>query len=104
MDLMNLIKDQLGNAGVLKQLGESIGADSTQVSKLTQLGLPAMLEGLARNAQSKEGAESLAGALDQHKDDAVDNLEGFFNKVDTQDGAKILDHVFGGKTNKFKRS
>ena len=61
MDLMSLIKDQLNNPGVLKQLGQSIGADSDKVSKLTQLGLPTILEGLTRNTRTPEGAESLAG-------------------------------------------
>jgi len=104
MDLMNLIKGQLNNPGVLSQLGQSIGADADQVSKLTQLGLPAMLEGLTRNAQTPEGAESLAKALDQHQDDSVDDLSGFFNKVDTDDGANILDHVFGGKNARVQNS
>lgn len=103
MDLMSLIKDQLNNPGVLKQLGQSIGADSDKVSKLTQLGLPTILEGLTRNTRTPEGAESLACALDQHQDDEVDDLPGFFNKVDTNDGAKILDHVFGSKTKQVQK-
>jgi len=104
MDLMSLIKGQLNNPGVLNQLGQSIGADSDQVSKLTQLGLPAMLEGLTRNAQTPEGAESLARALDQHQDDSVDDLSGFLDNVDTDDGAKILDHVFGSKNARVQSS
>jgi len=102
MDFMNLIKDQLNNPGVLQQLGQTIGADKDQVSKLTQLGLPAMLEGLNRNAQTPEGAEALAKALDQHKDDNVNDLEGFLYYVDSDDGAKILDHVFGKKNTRVQ--
>jgi hypothetical protein len=94
MDFMNLLKNQLHDTGVLDELGRSIGADSTQVSKLAQLGVPAILEGLTRNAQTREGADALAVALDQHRDDAVGDLRGFFQQVDTTDGAKILDHVF----------
>ena len=80
MDLMNLIKDQLGNPDVLKQLGQSVGADAGQVSKLTELGLPAILEGLNRNASTEGGAESLAKALDQHQDDDVEDLGNFLGK------------------------
>lgn len=72
MDLMSLVKDQLNNPNVLKQLSQSIGADTNKVSKLTQLGLPAILEGLTRNTRIPEGAESLAGALEQHQDDEED--------------------------------
>ena len=100
MDLMNLLKDQLGNQNVLQKLGQSVGADAGQVSKLTELGLPAILEGLTRNAQTNDGAASLAKALDQHQDDDVDDLEGFLGKVDTDDGAKILNHVFADKNSR----
>jgi hypothetical protein len=95
MDLLNLIKNQLNTPDVLKNLSQTVGADTSQISKLTQLGLPALLEGLTRNTKTQEGAESLANALDQHKDDAVDDLSGFFSQVDTNDGQKILRHVFG---------
>lgn len=104
MDLMRLLKDQLNNPDVLAQLGKSVGADADQVSKLTQLGLPAMLEGLTKNTRTPEGAESLATALDQHKDDSVDDLEGFLNKVNRKDGAKILNHVFADKNNQVKKT
>jgi hypothetical protein len=104
MDLMSLIKDQLNNPNILEKLGQSVGADAGQVSKLTQLGLPAMLEGLTRNTKTREGAESLANALDQHKDDAVDDLDGFFNQVDTDDGNKILNHVFTNKNERVRNN
>lgn len=100
MDLMNLIKDQLGNPDVLKQLGQSVGADAGQVSKLTGLGLPAILEGLNRNASTPDGAESLAKALDQHQDDDVDDLGSYIGKVDSDDGKKILSHVFTDKNDR----
>jgi hypothetical protein len=101
---MSLIKDQLGSDNVLQKLGQSFGVDSGKVSKLTQLGLPAMLEGMTRNAQTREGAESLAQALDQHQDDSVDDIEDYFNKVDAQDGAKILNPVFAGKNKTVQKN
>ncbi len=104
MDLMNLFKNQLSNPDVLSQLGQSVGADADQVSKLTQLGLPAMLEGLKRNAQTPDGAQALANALDQHKDDAVGDLNGFLQQVDREDGAKILSHVFADKNERVQNN
>ncbi|MPN62871.1 hypothetical protein SDC9_210624 [bioreactor metagenome] len=61
------------------------------------MGLPALLQALGRNASTSEGAASLAHALDQHQDDDVDDLDGFLNNVDREDGAKILQHIFADK-------
>ena len=104
MDFMSLIKDQLSNPDILSQLGRTVGADADQVSKLTQLGLPALLEGMNRNAQTPDGAEALAAALDQHKDDPVADLNGFLQNIDQNDGAKILNHVFAGKKDKVQKN
>ena len=80
----------------LDKLGGSVGAAPDQVQQLAQIGLPALLQALGRNAATSEGAASLASALDQHQDDDVDDLDGFLNNVDREDGAKMLQHIFGG--------
>ena len=97
MDILDLITSQLNNPDVLNQLGGKVGASPDQVQKLAQLGLPTMLEALNRNASNPEGAQSLAGALDNHQIDTHDDISGFLNNVDTNDGAKILGHMFSDK-------
>lgn len=97
MDILKLITSQLENANTLSQMGNSVGADPSQVKKLVQIGLPTLLEGLNRNASTPQGAEHLAGVLDKHQDDKIDDLDSFFGKVDVRDGAKILRHVFSNK-------
>lgn len=59
-----------------------------------QLGIPALLEGLSKNAQSPEGAKSLADALDYHADKSPYDLD----NIDQVDGGKILGHIFGNNT------
>jgi len=98
VDISQLISGNLGDSGILNQLGQSVGANPNQVQQLMQLGLPTLTQALAQNASTPAGAQSLANALDQHQDDPVDNLASFFQNVDTADGAKILQHVFGGST------
>lgn len=104
MDLIDLLGNQLSNPDILKQLGKSINASPKQVENAAKIGLPAMVEQISRNASTKEGRDSLAKALDQHKDDNVSDIVGFLKGVDTKDGSKILQHVFSGKNDKVQNS
>jgi len=99
MDVLKLIIDQLNNPETLKKLGQTVGADPSQVQKVTQLGVPALLQALGNNAGNSDKANALANALDQHKDDDVEDIDGFLNKVNTNEGAKMLQHIFAGKNN-----
>ena len=99
MDLMKLISGQLDNPDMLSSLGQQVGAKPDQVENVMKLGLPTLLQALGKNAGTPEGAASLANALDQHKDDGVDDLQGFLGKVDTKDGEKMLGHILSGKQN-----
>jgi len=97
MDIVNLLTKQLNDPKVLEQLGKSVGVDPKQTQQLAQVALPALMGALQKNAASPEGAKSLDKALEKHKDDPVDDILGFLKNVDTQDGAKMLQHIFGGK-------
>lgn len=95
MDIMKLINDQLNNQDTLKKLGQTVGAAPSQVQKVAELGLPALLQALGNNAGSTAGAKALSDALDQHKDDDVNDIDGYLKKVNTNDGAKMLKHILG---------
>lgn len=97
MDLMQMLTSGLGGSDVFRQLGEKVDANPQQVEQIAGVGIPTLLEAMNRNAQTPEGAASLSKALDDHKNDDVQNVVGFFDKVDSQDGSKILDHLLGGK-------
>jgi hypothetical protein len=104
MNIQELIMKQLGNPQVLDQLGKTVGANPEQVQKVAQLGLPTLLEALNRNAGTPQGAQALAGALEQHQDVNVNDLPGFLQNVDTQDGAKILQHMLSGKSDRVQNN
>ena len=98
MDIVSLRTKQLNDPKVLEQLGKSVGADPKQTQQLAQVALPALMGALQKNAASPEGAKSLDKALEDHKDDKVDDILGFLQNVDTKDGAKMLQHIFGGNS------
>lgn len=104
MDVFNLVTEQINSKDVLSKIGKSVGAKPSQVKKVNELGMPALVQALQRNVTTSEGAAALSKALDQHKDDKVDDLAGFLNNVDMEDGAKILKHVFSGKDQKVQKN
>ena len=97
MDLLKLLTNLSSDQSALSQLNQSVDAKPTQVQKLTQLGLPMLMEALNRNASTPQGAQSLTSALEKHQEDNVDDLTNFLHDVDTEDGSKILQHVFTDK-------
>lgn len=96
MDILDLIKSQLFSEDTLNNLAQEANAKPEQVEQLTNLAIPEILKKLQQNASTQEGAESLSKAVDQHETD-LDDLMGFFNKTDQQDGDKILGHIFGAQ-------
>lgn len=102
MDILELLSGQLNSQKTLSRLGKSVGADSSQVQQLAQIAMPTLLQALGRNASTDQGARSLAGALDQHSDDGVDDIDDFLDRVDTNDGAKMLQHIFSGKSQRVE--
>jgi hypothetical protein len=79
-----------------------MGVEPQQVKKVTQLGLPTLVEAMNRNAKTQEGARSLARALEQHQDDEVDDLSKYIRHADAHDGEKILRHVFSDKSERVE--
>ncbi|RNL63284.1 DUF937 domain-containing protein [Nocardioides marmoriginsengisoli] len=86
---MSAVDDILADLPV-DDLAQQLGTDPASLQSAAAAALPALLGGLEANAQDPAGAASLAEALGQH-DGPVDALN-----VDAADGAKIVQHIFGG--------
>ena len=103
--LQELLGEEQGNAAV-DQIRQTAGLDSSTTSSVIQSALPAILGGLAGNAATPEGAQSLNNALEQHHDGGLlDNLGGLGSLIfgggqqaappPQADGGGILGHIFG---------
>lgn len=88
--------DQLMRSIPIDQLADRIEEDPEATREAVQAALPALLGGMTANAQDRQGAESLLGALGQHDRGLADDIA--LDRIDTEDGSKIVGHVFGDNT------
>lgn len=73
--LQDLLGQQQGSQAV-DEISNTVGAQPSLVNSAIQMALPALINGLANNAQTPQGAESLNNALTQHDGGILDNLGG----------------------------
>ena len=79
--LEDLLGQEQGSAAV-GQISQTAGLDPSTTASVIQTALPAILGGLANNAATPDGAESLNNALDQHHDGSLlDNLGGLSSMI-----------------------
>ena len=105
--LQDLLGQQQG-AEAVEQISGQVGANPTDVNSVVQMALPMILNGLANNARTPEGAQSLNNALEQdHSGGILDNLGGLGSLIfggnqpeapispRQADAGGILGHIFG---------
>lgn len=99
MDLQSILGSVLGNGSATQAISNKTGLSQDQVSQAISVGLPAILGGMAKNAQTADGANSLNSALNDHVNSPVvdDPSQATTDEVQT-DGNNILSHVFGSGT------
>jgi len=79
----------------MDQVAAALGVDRGEAEQATRTAIPAPLGGMQANAQDPAGAASLAGALQQHDGSAL-GLP--VDQIDTHNGQKIVQNVFGDQT------
>ncbi len=105
--LQDLLGQEQGEQAV-NEISNNVGADSSMVNTAIQMALPALINGLANNAASPQGAESLNTALEQdHSGGGVlNNLGGLAGMIfggqqeaapppRQADAGGILGHILG---------
>jgi len=87
-----------GSGGAVQQLARNFGLDAGQVSSAISNLLPALGQGLARNASKPDGLESLLGALASGAHSRyLENPDVLGDPATVQDGNGILGHILGSK-------
>jgi hypothetical protein len=83
----------------IDQIQNSLGDnDKKGILSAASVALPAMLEALNKNTNTKEGAESLATALDKdHDGSKLNDISSMIGNYKNENGAAILNHMFGDK-------
>ena len=106
------LQDLLGKeqgAQAVDQISQNVGADHGSVNSAIQMALPMLINGLANNAATPQGAESLNQALERDNHGGIlDNLGGLGGmifggggdarqpKPKQADAGGILGHILGG--------
>ncbi len=103
--LQDLLGQEQGEQAV-QEISSNVGADPSIVNTAIQTALPMLLNGLANNASTPDGAESLNNALEQHHDGSIlDNIGGLAGMIfgggqgnaasPAADAGGILGHILG---------
>jgi hypothetical protein len=96
---MEDINEELRGTIPFDQLAARLGASREEVEQATELALPALLQGMNANAhRSQDEAASLLGALIKDHDGSVLDADDVVERVDPDEGRKIVGHVFGERT------
>jgi hypothetical protein len=103
--LQELLGSQQGEQAI-DEISQSVGADRSMVSTAISAALPSLINGLANNASTPEGAQSLNSALEEDHDGSVlDDLGGLAGMIfggqgqaapaPQADAGGILGHILG---------
>jgi hypothetical protein len=97
MDLLSMILNAGGGSAV-RQISQNFGLGEDQATYAISHLVPALGQGLARNAAAPGGLDSLLGALSSGGHDRYFNSpETLGNEQTVQDGNGILGHILGSK-------
>ena len=93
MNLLSLLTNSLTSDSSLNSLSQATGISQQSNQSVVSSALPLLMQALTNNASTQSGAQSLLGALTQHT--STQPVAQQIATADTDDGAKILEHIFG---------
>lgn len=103
MNITDLLNSDLGKQ-IIGSITQQTGIDQNQAGSVVANSIPEILGKLQQNNSNDGGG--LLGALlgGKHDGSILDNLGGYLNGGNFDDGGKILGHVFGNETSSVENS
>jgi len=96
-DLTNQVMGHLDDQRI-QAIAQQLGVDPSQAQSAIQQAMPLLIGGLARNAQTDEGAGALHSALGDHAGSDVGSILGsVLGGGGLGNGGAILGHIFGAR-------
>ena len=97
MNLLSLLLKSMLTDSSISAMAKKTGLSKAVLKKLIPLAIPLLIKFMTSNASSQSGALSLLGALGQHtnRKSIADQIA----EADTDDGSKIIGHIFGNQQN-----
>lgn len=102
MNLMNMLTSALTGGSVLQALSAKTGLSEKQLKMIIMIAIPLLLKKMTNNASSQNGANSLLGALLQHRSTA--GIDEQLQEADVEDGKKIVGHILGDEQEDLVRT
>ena len=97
MDLSTLLGALL-SSDTVGSMSTTTNVPQSNVQSVLGAALPSLLNGALNQATNQNTASGFAGALQQHSASDLSNLSSFMGNVDLDDGAKIVNHLFGSNS------
>ncbi len=97
MDMSKVIEAAI-KAGALEQVSQMTGISQKDAGNVVNVVLPLLLKGMQSQAKSKDTQEGFLQALSDHGKNDPKDVKKFIKNVDTEDGAKIVNHLLGTST------
>ena len=97
MDMGKVIEAAV-KAGALEQVSQMTGISQSDAGKVVNVVLPLLIKGMQGQAKGKDTQEGFFQALNDHGKNDPKDVKKFIKNVDTEDGAKIVNHLLGKST------
>ncbi len=97
MNISDLITGSIGST-VTSSIARMLNIDESKAKWVVSAAVPLMIAALNYNAKNKNQAGSIDNALSQHSGGILGNLSGLLSGGASEDGSKIIGHIFGNNT------